>query len=228
MKLTHLFFGILITIGLFNCTPYYVSNNFNVTTLDHQTVAVLPFEMVYTGQRPEELTHDDINEIAIAESQAFQISYYNEILRSTKSGRKPIRVDLQDYRKTMNLLNENNIDVISSWDEQSEELAEILGVDALVRARVEKKRLMTDLESYGIEVAVHILDAISPHTVWPWLPHDLTKAKEIKTSYSLVDHENGQLLWSISIDIDADWRLKSNEIIDDINRRSAKKFPYRL
>lgn len=34
-------------------------------------------------------------------------------------------------------------------------------------------------------------------------------------------------VWPIAFDIDADWRRPSNEIIDEVSRRAARKFPYR-
>lgn len=210
-----------------SCHPYYINSQFEERTADHQTVAVLPFEMVYTGIKPEKLTEEDLLEIELAESKAFQISFFNEILRSTKYERHPIRIELQDYRKTINLLEEAGIELTSLPKQDPTVLAEILGVDAIVRARVEKNRLMTDLESFGIELGIHILDVIAPHSMWPWLPFGITRSKKVNASYSLFDKTDGTTLWSIAFDIDADWRRPANEIINDINRRASKKFPYR-
>jgi hypothetical protein len=189
-------------------------------------VAILPFEMIFTGVKPEKLTDADLQKIAESESKAFMISFYDEVLRSTRSGRKPIRVDLQHYDKTISILQAHNIDIRSSWNEDPGKLAEMLGVDAVVKARIEKRRLMSDLASYGIDLGVHILGILSDYAVWFWLPSDLARAKEIKTSFSLLE-ENGTTLWSISFDEDADWSQPANAIIDEINRKSAKHFPYR-
>jgi len=164
--------------------------------------------------------------IAEAESKAFMISFYNEVLRSTRGGKKPIRVDVQHFDKTLSILKANNIDIRSSWKEDPGKLAKMLGVDAVVKARVEKHRLMSDLASYGIDLGVHIIGILSDYKIWFWLPPDLTKSKEIKSSCSLMDKE-GATLWSIAYDDEADWRKPANKIIDDINRKSAKRFPYR-
>jgi len=211
----------------FSCSPHYITQNFEQRTSDHQTVAVLPFEMIYTGLRPEGLNESDINEISLAESRAFQISLFNKILSSTKSGKNAIGIDLQDYRKTLQLLEINDIDIQSSWIEQPEILADKLGVDAIIRSRIEKNRLMSDLDSYGISVAVHIMDVITDHRIWPWLPTNVAQSKKIKTSFYLVDGDDGHVLWSLDKDISADWRSRSDEIIDRINHQAAKKFPYR-
>ena len=87
---------------------------------------------------------------------------------------------------------------------------------------------MSDLASYGIEIGVHILDVMAPHTIWPFLPGDLTRSKEIRTMYALYDGVDGKTLWSISYDRDADWRQRANDIIDETNRQAARRFPYRI
>ena len=222
---TGLLLLILITPG---CSPHYISATFEEETIDHQVIAVLPFEMVYTGIRPDGLSDEDMIEIERAESRAFQISYYHEILKSTRSGRKPIRVHLQDVNKTNRTLTSNDIILEKAWELDGDYLAELLQVDAVVQARILKNRLMPDLASYGIELGVHILDEISGHSVWPWLPYGALKSKEIEGYYTLVDGYSGDVIWSVFIDEEADWRQRANDIIDSINRRSARRFPYRM
>ncbi|MBT8219974.1 MAG: hypothetical protein KJP00_09115 [Bacteroidia bacterium] len=228
MKFKTLLFVLASALIFIKCTPYYQAIDFADKTSDHQLIAVLPFEMVYTGIKPDKLTDADIKEIEMAESQAFQISFANAVLRSTKAGKKQIRISLQDYQTTNKLLKDNGIDVLSSWNESPEKLAEILNVDAVIKARIQKHRLMSDLESYGISVGIHIIQVLGGNVIWPWLPANVTKSKEINTDYRLINRADGKVLWSIFFDVDADWRQRSNEIIDNVNRRAARKFPYRI
>ena len=225
MKKLFLFFaGVFIFPA---CTPYFIANSFEQDTADHQVVAILPFEMLYTGLLPEGLSEDDILVIGEAEAKAFQISFYNEILRSTRSGKRDIYVSLQDFRTTVKLLEDSEQGLAIAWLESPENLANLLGVDAVLRGRIEKNRLMTDLESYGISVAIRILDILSPQGIWPWLPPGINRAKEIDASYALFDGREGKLLWNIAFQVNADWRRRSDEIIDEVNRRGARRFPYR-
>ena len=210
------------------CTPFFISHDFDIQTSNHQTVAILPFEMKYTGIIPEELNEEDLMIIEEAESVAFMTSYYNEVLRSTRSGKKPIRVDIQHYKKTMQLLNDNKISILNSWNMKSEDLAQILQVDAVLKGYIEKNQLIPDLESFGIDVGIHILNIMTDNSLWPWIPFSLTKSKEVNTNYSLVNGQDGIILWSIAYKIEADWRSPADQIIDDVNRRSSKKFPYRI
>jgi hypothetical protein len=217
---------VLLSFFFSGCKSYYVVADFNGRTADHKTIAILPFEMIFTGVKPEKLTDQDLQLIGEAESKAFMISFYNEVLRSTKGGKKAIRVDIQHYDRTLSLLKANNMDIRSAWTADPADLLKILGVDAVVKARVEKHRLMSDLASYGIDLGIRILSVLTDYGVLFWLPPEVTKAKEIKSSYSLLDKE-GSVLWSVAFDVDADWSEPANEIIDHINRRSAKTFPYR-
>ncbi len=176
---------------------------------------------------PDDFTEEKKRTIEDAESRAFQISLYNEILRSTRSGKKPIYINLQHYDKTTYLLENAGISIRDAWKENPEKLAEILEVDAVVKARIEKQRFMSDLASFGIDLGIEIMNVLTNNTLFPWLPFGATRSKEIRADFSLLDKDNGNTLWSISFDQGADWHSPSNEIIDNITRRAARNFPYR-
>ncbi|MFK8005961.1 MAG: hypothetical protein AB8H03_06305 [Saprospiraceae bacterium] len=215
-------FFLLLTTG---CKQYYTVTDFEEKTQTHQTIAVLPFEMVYTGVPPKDITEEDIQRIEISESKAFQSSFFNAILASTRRGKSQLRVDLQHYSKTLNLLEQNGVGVKDSWSKDPAELAKVLGVDAVVKAQIEKRRYMSDMASYGIEAGTQIISAISRNRV---LPYVNSRNKKVRTGFALVNQEDGNALWSISYDCDADWRSTSDEIIESINARSARRFPYRI
>ena len=219
---------IILILFLTSCTPFFISHNFEIQTAYHKNIAILPFEMNYTGIIPEELDNLAVYEIETAESKAFMTSYYNEVLRSTKGGKKPIRVNIQHYQDTFSILSDNNITIHESWDMKGTDLASLLNVDAVLRGHITKNQLITDLESFGIEFGLHILNAITENTLWPWIPYNLSKSKEVNADYSLINGEDGSTLWSIAYEIEADWRQPADQIIDNVNRRSSKKFPYRI
>lgn len=227
MRKFRLLAGLLMTLIIGSCTPYYLASRFESVTADHQRIAVLPFEMRFTGLKPEKLTDEDVLELEEAESRAFQISFYHEILRSTKSGRKAIRVDIQDYQKTLDLLDGHNISIRDSWEMDPGELAKILDVDAVVRARIEKARYMSDLASYGIEVGVEIVHYLTNFAFWPWVPGFSNQSKAIIADYTLYNEKDDITLWSVAFDEGADWRRPAREIIDEISRKAARRFPYR-
>jgi hypothetical protein len=207
-------------------TPYYLSEDFDYRTAFHREIAVLPVVVIYCGKIPSNLSEADIQTIEVAESRAFQISLHNEILRSTRGGKKPLRVDVQHYNTTLKILRQQGWEVRETWEADPAELAAALKVDAVVIARVEKMRFLTDLESLGIEVAIGVAEESKRCKWFPWIPLD-TRAETIYADFSLIDRESGATLWSIYLEKDADWREPANEVINGVTRKAAKHFPYR-
>jgi len=207
--------------------PYYLSSSFSDKTKDHEIVAVLPVEMIFLGKMPEGLEEDDILAIEEAESQAFQISLSNEILRSVKGGKRPLSIDFQPYSTTNQILEENQLSVREAWHQSPEYLADLLQVDAVLKTRIEKYRYMSDLASYGVYVATDVIEIITQGTLRPYIPPDLAKTNDILATCSLNDGEDGIVLWSMSKEQAADWSRPPHEVIDGINRRLARHFPYR-
>src|SRR5687767_14433310 len=52
----------------------YLSPQFDEKTRQHTLIAVMPVEMIFTGNLPKNLTPEQIAEIEVAESKAFQLS----------------------------------------------------------------------------------------------------------------------------------------------------------
>ena len=208
-----------------SCKRYYTASDFEEKTQDHQTIAILPFEMEFLGVQPKNFTPEIVDAIEENESLLFQTSFFNKVLESTRRGRKQLSIDIQHYSKTLTLLEKNGISIRESWFEDPSKLAEILEVDAVVKGRIQKMRYFTDAESYGIETGRVILDILTDSNIFS--DTGLTD-KEVTTSYSLIDKDNGAVLWSIDFKQQADWNTSSEQIVDMINRRSARRFPYRV
>lgn len=215
-------------IGLNACgKPYYVSSSFHDKTKDHEVIAILPVEMIFLGVMPEGLSENDILGIEEAESQAFQISLSNEILRSVKGGKRPLSIDFQPYSTTNQILEENDLSIREVWHRSPESLASLLQVDAVVRGRIEKYRYMSDLASYGIYVATDVIAILSQGALSPYIPLGLNKTNDVLASCALYSGDDGLVLWSMSLEQSADWGRPAPVVIDDINRKLARNFPYR-
>ena len=158
MKKSILTFCSFLALIFISCShKYYRSSFFDQQTAHHKIVAVLPAEMVFTGRQPENLTTDDIARIEELESKDFQLALYNSILRHANSRKYFTRVNLQDIVMTQKLLTEHNISSRDAWKKDDKELTSLLGVDAIVRMRIQKQRYMSDMASYGISVGREII-----------------------------------------------------------------------
>ncbi len=213
-------FILLSSCRSYNSNPYYSTSHFKEIAKDHKSIAVLPFEVQTKNYLPEELPEEEIEEIEEFESKAFQVSFYNEVLTNTRIRRNEFPVNLQHYNTTLRKLKENDISITDSWTKSPEALAEILEVDAIVIGRIEKQRYFSDKLSIGID----ILNRVGNNP----FPYVSRNNKNIKADYSILDSEDGKVLWSINYSCEANWQQQSDQIIERINNRSVRHFPYRI
>jgi len=202
---------------------YYTTSTFDQLSSRHRIIAILPAEMIYTGNPAKNITPEDIVKIEESESRAFQNSLYNGILRHANTKKYMTTVSIQDIGTTQRLLEDNKISVRTSWKEDDKKLAEILGVDAIVRMRVHKKRYMSDLASMGIGVGRQILSSVGNSSI-P-VPYVSNKTNDIYASCNVVS--NNQTLWNDNYQGGTDYNRPSEYVIDNITDNFGKHFPYR-
>lgn len=219
-------FAILCTLMLPSCSSKFLAADFYSKTANHKKIAVLPVETVLSGNQPKKLSAAQIKSIEEAESKAFQTSLYNCLLKKSGAGKNDIKIEIQPIEKTNSLLSGAGIDIRKAWSMESEALCKTLGVDAVVKTKVEKTRYMSDLASYGISLGQDILLALTDYSVWPLVPSGMSKTNDIKADCSLLNENDGSLLWRVAVQTETDWSRPSNQIIDELNRKFARNFPY--
>jgi hypothetical protein len=205
----------------------YTNPIFTEKTMGHRIIAILPFEMIFTGKQPKKLTGQQIKKIEEVESITFQNSLYHSLSHQTFKYRNPIRVDIQPIKKTNRILDENGIGIRDSWHLESEELARVLNVDAVVRTRVEKRRYMSDLTSFGLELGSTILNILLDSEDVPFFIFLPTSTNRIKAGCYICNGRDGAVLWEYDVVDETDWRLPANAIVDGVTHHFAKRFPYR-
>jgi len=202
----------------------YTTSAFDQQTSKHRIIAILPAEMIFTGTQPRNLTQEDIAKIEESESRAFQNSLFNGILRHAETKKYTTYVSIQDISTTIGLLEKNNISIRDSWREDDKKLATLLGVDAVVRMRINKKRYMSDLASMGIDMGKEILNTIGGTARFP-VPYVSNKTNDIYASCNIVS--NNQTLWNDNYQGGSDYNRPSEYVIDNITDNFGKHFPYR-
>jgi hypothetical protein len=203
---------------------YYQAADFEEETTEHQLVAVLPAEMIFTGKQPQNLTPEDITRMEEQESRDFQYSLYNSILRHANTKKYITTIGFQDVSVTMKKLEDNKIDVRKSWAMDDKELAAMLGVDAVIKMRIRKQRYMSDGLSYGVDQARRIISGTSIGSKLP-VPYSVSKTNDIDASCNLVS--NNRTLWNNNYRRSTDWNVPANEIIEGITDNFGRNFPYK-
>jgi len=223
MKKALPFFTCFSVLFILSCShKYYTTSVFDQQTAHHKIVAVLPAEMIFTGKQPENLASEDITKIEEFESKNFQYALYNSILRYANSRKYFTRINLQDIVMTQKILDEHNISCHDAWKKDDKELASMLGVDAIVRMRIQKQRYMSDLASYGISIGRQIVYNTGLKIPLPYVPN---KTNDIYASCNILS--NNLALWNDNYKGASDWNTPSNVVIENITDNFGRHFPYK-
>jgi len=201
----------------------YTTSYFDQQTMHHKLIAVLPAEMIFTGVQPKDISAETIAKIEENESRMFQNYLFNAVLRYANTNKYYTAVGFQDISTTQKLLEENNISIRDSWKQDDRKLAELLGVDAIVRMRIQKKRYMSDLASLGVDYGQQVLNQIG--NVGKYIPYVPNKTNDIYASCNVVS--NNQTLWNDDYRGASSYNMSSEKVIDNITDNFGRHFPYR-
>ena len=201
----------------------YTTSYFDQQTMHHKLIAVLPAEMIFTGVQPKDISAENIAKIEENESRMFQNYLFNAVLRYANTNKYYTAVGFQDISTTQKLLEENNITIRDSWKQDDRKLAELLGVDAIVRMRIQKKRYMSDLASLGVDYGQQVLNQIG--NVGKYIPYVPNKTNDIYASCNVVS--NNQTLWNDDYRGASSYNVSSEKVIDNITDNFGRHFPYR-
>lgn len=213
----------LCLIALSSCHHYYTSSSFAQKTGNHKLIAILPPQVTITGNLPKNVSVSNMQETEEKESKIFQEYLYNNILKRGSSAKTPLSVNIQPYSNTLALLEKKGITIRDSWNLNDKELAQALGVDAVVRASLQKQRVMSDLASASIELGKQVIDAVTNKT--GSVPGITSRTNNLSISCSIIS--DGETLWNDSYTSESHASLSETTIINNITDNFAKHFPYK-
>ena len=210
---------------LFACSnKYYTAGNFSEKTEDHKVVAILPAEVTLAGKLPKNLSPEDIAKAEESESVNFQYALMNSILRHANTRKYVTTVNFQDINTTQKILDANNISIRDSWKKDDNELAKLLGVDAVIRMSIRKQRYMSDEASYGVGVAKSVIFRTGIGSKVP-VPNSVGKTYDVYASCNLLS--DNQTLWNDNYKRAADYDTQPNVIVEWITDWFGENFPYK-
>lgn len=219
------FFTALFVLFLFSCSNrYYTASNFSEKTEGHKVVAILPAEVTFSGKQPKNMTPEAIAEAEERESIDFQYALMNSILRHANTRKYITTVNFQDINTTQKILEQNNITVRDSWKRNDEELAKLLGVDAVIRMNIRKQRYMSDEASYGVGVAKQVVYKTGIGSKVP-VPNSVGKTFDVYATCNLLS--DNQTLWNDNYKRATDYNVQPNVIVEWITDSFGENFPYK-
>lgn len=212
------------TFLLFSCgtnRAIYQAPDLASKTARHQSVAILPVRMVQSGYVSKNTSEEAIRSANERLGYVFQESLQSFILKQTQKHKKEQLVSFQATQKTNALLKGMNIDAL--YEKQPEELAGLLGVDAVIMTTLHHNKNISDGLAYGVAAAKTVVNVLSRSTT---LSPDVT-ASDVDINCSLYDAKDSKLLWKTYRQGGTDLPANVNDLIVYYSNWIAKKLPYR-
>ncbi|MDB5202172.1 MAG: hypothetical protein JWQ27_1581 [Ferruginibacter sp.] len=210
MKRTLFVLGVIAMLAT-SCGPtIYKAENFDDRTASHKIVAILPAEVDIT-LRPNEMRKTSMEQIHESEEKTgltIQDKMYTWFLK--RSGKFKYTVNFQDISKTNALLKQSGISYGDMSGKTKEEIAKLLGVDAVISTKASMKKPMSD----GAAVALGIL-------VGQW-----GSTNDVQTSIAINEAVKGDLVWKYDYRASGSLGSNTDNLVNALMRNASKKFPY--
>lgn len=184
----------------------YLSSHFDELSTDHRVLAILPF---FTHlDLGEQLPRQELRRLEEKEGYAVQDALETYFGRGRK--KKKFTVAFQNSEDTNALLARNDISFENIDRYTIRELAEILQVDGIVSGNLDVNILLSD----GVPTDLSFLDYI------------LGDADYGRIGIKISDGQTGKLLWKYEQEITRKSGKNTNDLIDKMMIKAARKFPY--
>ena len=202
----------------------YKSADFESKSYRHQNIAVLPFHITQSGHKGKNTTDEAIRTANEKLGYTFQESLQAYLLRYTSKNRKGPIISFQGLQKTNTILSENKINIEEAYHRQPEELAKLLGVDAVLMTTLENEKNLSDGVAYGLKAGRTILGAIGQGDRAGILH---VNSSDINMTAYLYDASDSKLLWQTSRKGGTDLPNSVDDLVEYYSNWIAKKFPYK-
>lgn len=173
----------------------------------HKTVAILPFDVKITHKKqPKNFSAEANREKELTMSKSIQLSMYTFLLRKEKN----YTVTFQDVDKTNVLLKKAGM--LDKLDEfTKDEIAKILGVDALLGGRFESENSRSEGAAIATTVVFGSLGG---------------KTGSGNLFLTLNNGADGELLWRFFKSMNDSVFTSTDDLVERMMRKVSRNFPY--
>ncbi|MBC6606516.1 hypothetical protein H8B13_06780 [Hymenobacter sp. BT188] len=204
----------LTLVMLFLCTAcgpnIYLANDFRSYAPKHKTVAILPASvtMQLRPNQARNTTAEQQRDLEYKSGIDFQEKIYAWLLR--RSQQRGYTVQFQDVTQTNAKLRELQIPYEELRTHSAQELAKVLGVDAVLTTSVRTTKPMSD----GAALAVGVL-------VGAW-----GATNQANITVNIHESDAGKLLWKYDYVAAGSVGSSTEGMVNMLMRNASKKFPY--
>lgn len=199
----------LWTFGQAQTREIYTHPQFSTLSKEHKELAIIPFKVTIQYKKlPKDVTVEQMHQQELQDGKSVQSALHTYFLKNSSSDGVTVR--FQDPNKTNALLAKAGIDEKNIHMQTTEDLARILGTDAIISGQFITDKPMSE----GAAVAMYLLVGFAGPT------------NSGKTSISINDAKTSELLWKYDKTLSRSFGSDSNTIINTIMRKAGRQFPY--
>jgi len=213
MKTKFIFLVVLVCSIQMVCaqTKLYVNKAFKETAKSHRLIAVVPFkvQIKLRQKQMEKISKEQLTAMEKAESFSVQNALHSYLL--SRGFKKNLDIRIKDLKEVNIMLSRKEITSENIDQFTSKELAEILGVDAVVSGTFFTERPTSD------EAAL----AVGAITGFWFL-----STNSGRCAISINDAKTGDLMWKYDRSSSSGLGRSSQEVIDRTMRNASRRLPY--
>lgn len=196
----------LAVLLLISCSPkVYYSPDAELVTVEHQKIAIAPPQVAIVA--PRKAHPADIRTQEAIESQNFHRAMYSWLLHRKMQNR--LFVDVQDVATTIALL--ENAGYYEGVSMTTAQLAEVLGVDAVVTVNYALSKPISDVGAVALKVLFGNWNATN----------------HVSVTVALHDRDQEKDIWNYHRRVRGTVGSTPGQLVNQLMRNASRKMPYR-
>lgn len=192
-------------------TNLYENPDFDAIAASHKIIAMVPFkaQVKLRPKQMKDMTNEQLDRLEKSEGESIQTAMYSWFLKRKKRGDLQ-SVEIQDPRTTNALLGKQNIGYENLLEYTPLEIAEILGVDAVISGDYETDKPMSE----GASVALGLLIGFWGST------------NNAVINMSVHNAQDGILLWNYNKKVRGSLGSSPEDLINILMRKASRRLAY--
>ncbi|MBE9490170.1 MAG: hypothetical protein IMY67_07755 [Bacteroidetes bacterium] len=191
-------------------TNLYENPDFDEIAKTHNIIAIVPFK-THVKLRPKQMkdmTAEKLERLEKAEGLSIQTAMHSWFLKRKKRG--TLSINVQDPKRTNALLKKENISYENIQDQLPEDLAKLLGVDAIISGDYETNKPMSDGASIALGVLVGFFGSTNSATI----------------NMNVYNATDAVLLWNYNKKVRGSIGSSPEDLINILMRKASRRLAY--
>ncbi|WP_405608981.1 hypothetical protein [Polaribacter sp. Asnod1-A03] len=192
-------------------TSLYENPEFDEIAKSHKSIAILPFKTTVKlrPKQMEEMTPETLLKLEIAEGKSIQLAMFSWFLKRKKRGDLKT-IEVQDPNKTTAILGKKEITQENITNFTSEELADMLSVDAIITGNYETSKPMSEGASVALGLLIGFWGSTNSATV----------------NMNVHNAADGVLLWNYNKKVRGSIGSSPSDLINKLMRKASRRLSY--